>query len=64
MRNRHTREQAIAILEELSFNANFWDSEFHGTALPTTEELWDALLSFERLYQIVETIPKCNGQAK
>lgn len=58
MRNRHTREQAIAILEELSFNANFWDSEFHGTALPTTEELWDALLSFERLYQIVETIPK------
>lgn len=55
MRNRASREQAIAILEELSFNAAYWDSENNGPAPNTTDKIWDMALLIEQLYQIMES---------
>jgi hypothetical protein len=55
MRNRASREQAIAILEELSFNATYWDSENNGPDPKITDEIWNTALLIEQLYQIMES---------
>lgn len=55
MRNRASREQAIAILEELSFNATYWDSENNGPDPKITDEIWNTALLIEQLYQRMES---------
>lgn len=45
-------------MEELSFNARFWDTDANANPKPEKEDVWDSLLDMEKLYQIYEVIPK------